>query len=158
MSRVGRLHCAWGTGNCNRPLASAALLRPAARHARHLLPCAATAPGKLHIFSATRAEERCCPHRLVVRTSRCGRDNPGSNPGVDILVGWQCCPCLASCCVLPVRWLCVRAHPVSTVPGIEVWCRGADNTVRQWPSAWQGPSAAGRLPLPVTHVSGQLPP
>ena len=24
-----------------------------------------------------------CPHRLVVRTSRCGRDNPGSNPGVD---------------------------------------------------------------------------
>ena len=23
------------------------------------------------------------PHRLVVRTSRCGRDNPGSNPGVD---------------------------------------------------------------------------
>ena len=28
-----------------------------------------------------------CPHRLVVRTSRCGRDNPGSTPGVDIL----CC-------------------------------------------------------------------
>ena len=25
-----------------------------------------------------------CPHRLVVRTSRCGRDNPGSTPGVDI--------------------------------------------------------------------------
>ena len=25
------------------------------------------------------------PHRLVVRTSRCGRDNPGSTPGVDIL-------------------------------------------------------------------------
>ena len=25
-----------------------------------------------------------CPHRLVVRTSRCGRDNPGSNPGVDM--------------------------------------------------------------------------
>ena len=23
------------------------------------------------------------PHRLVVRTSRCGRDNPGSTPGVD---------------------------------------------------------------------------
>ena len=23
-------------------------------------------------------------HRLVVRTSRCGRDNPGSNPGEDI--------------------------------------------------------------------------
>ena len=23
------------------------------------------------------------PHRLVVRTSRCGRDNPGSAPGVD---------------------------------------------------------------------------
>ena len=26
------------------------------------------------------------PHRLVVRTSRCGRDNPGSTPGVDIYV------------------------------------------------------------------------
>lgn len=29
--------------------------------------------------------------RLVVRTSRCGRDNPGSNPGLDIyalLVAW----------------------------------------------------------------------
>ena len=26
-----------------------------------------------------------CPHRLVVRTSRCGRDNPGSTPGVDNL-------------------------------------------------------------------------
>ena len=24
------------------------------------------------------------PCRLVVRTSRCGRDNPGSNPGLDI--------------------------------------------------------------------------
>ena len=24
-----------------------------------------------------------CPHRLVVRTSRCGRDNPGSTPGED---------------------------------------------------------------------------
>ena len=23
------------------------------------------------------------PHRLVVRASRCGRDNPGSNPGAD---------------------------------------------------------------------------
>ena len=25
------------------------------------------------------------PHRLVVRTSRCGRDNPGSTPGEDII-------------------------------------------------------------------------
>ena len=25
-----------------------------------------------------------CPYRLVVRTSRCGRDNPGSTPGEDI--------------------------------------------------------------------------
>ena len=27
-----------------------------------------------------------CPHRLVVRTSRRGRDNPGSTPGVDICI------------------------------------------------------------------------
>ena len=26
------------------------------------------------------------PHRLVVRTSRRGRDNPGSTPGVDIFI------------------------------------------------------------------------
>ena len=26
------------------------------------------------------------PHRLVVRTSRRGRDNPGSTPGVDIVL------------------------------------------------------------------------
>ena len=25
-----------------------------------------------------------CPYRLVIRTSRCGRDNPGSTPGEDI--------------------------------------------------------------------------
>ena len=29
------------------------------------------------------------PHRLVVRTSRCGRDNPGSTPGV---VNFTCAP------------------------------------------------------------------
>ena len=99
----------------------------------------------------------CCassPHRLVVRTSRCGRDSPGSNPGVDTLVGWQCCPCLASCCVLPVRWLWARAHPVSTVPGIEVWCHGAGSTVRQWRSAWQGPAAPGRPPYRSTMPAG----
>ena len=28
-------------------------------------------------------------HRLVVRTSRCGRDNPGSNPGEDIFPSLQ---------------------------------------------------------------------
>ena len=27
------------------------------------------------------------PHRLVVRTSRCGRDNPGSTPGAVMLAG-----------------------------------------------------------------------
>ena len=26
------------------------------------------------------------PDRLVVRTLRCGRNNPGSNPGLDILL------------------------------------------------------------------------
>ena len=30
------------------------------------------------------------PHRLVVRTSRCGRDNPGSTPGEDILFMCGC--------------------------------------------------------------------
>ena len=31
------------------------------------------------------------PHRLVVRTSRCGRDNPGSTPGVDIFADPYSC-------------------------------------------------------------------
>ena len=30
------------------------------------------------------------PHRLVVRTSRCGRDNPGSTPGEDIVLMCGC--------------------------------------------------------------------
>ena len=34
------------------------------------------------ICNQTSAAKR--PHRLVVRTSRCGRDNPGSTPGVVI--------------------------------------------------------------------------
>ena len=29
------------------------------------------------------------PIRLAVRTSRCGRDNPGSNPGLDIFTCLQ---------------------------------------------------------------------
>ena len=29
--------------------------------------------------------DRQGPYRLVVRTSRCGRDNPGSAPGEDIV-------------------------------------------------------------------------
>ncbi len=28
----------------------------------------------------------CRPNRLVVRTTRCGRVNPGSNPGSDIVI------------------------------------------------------------------------
>ena len=30
---------------------------------------------------------RQSPYRLVVRTSRCGRNNPGSTPGEDISLG-----------------------------------------------------------------------
>ena len=70
------------------------------------------------------------------------------------MVGWQCCPCLASCCMLRVRWLWARVHPVSTMPGIEVWCRGAGNTVRQRRSAWQGPAAPGRPPYRSTMPAG----
>ena len=28
------------------------------------------------------------PNRLVVRTTRCGRVDPGSNPGSDIFIIW----------------------------------------------------------------------
>ena len=39
------------------------------------------------------------PYRLVVRTSRCGRDNPGSTPGEDIFVMRGLC-----CGVERVQW------------------------------------------------------
>jgi hypothetical protein len=38
-----------------------------------------TAASELGLPAVTRS-----PYRLVVRTSRCGRDNPGSTPGEDI--------------------------------------------------------------------------
>jgi hypothetical protein len=38
-----------------------------------------TAANELGLPAVTRS-----PYRLVVRTSRCGRDNPGSTPGEDI--------------------------------------------------------------------------
>jgi hypothetical protein len=49
------------------------------------------------------------PHRLVVRTSRRGRDNPGSTPGVDILQFSAVAPASLSCARarLGTQW-CVR--------------------------------------------------
>ena len=45
-------------------------------------------------YSSNYMSNRCIkrPHRLVVRTSRCGRDNPGSTPGVDMFFEalWHC--------------------------------------------------------------------
>ena len=43
--------------------------------------------GYQHIHIAVPRESRYTTRlfRLAVRTSRCGRDNPGSNPGRDIL-------------------------------------------------------------------------
>ena len=35
-------------------------------------------------------EENHGPHRLVVRTSRCGRDNLGSNPSGILEQAWNC--------------------------------------------------------------------
>ena len=40
-------------------------------------------PGSM-LYKPCRVCSASCLHRLAVRTSRCGRDNPGSNPGVDI--------------------------------------------------------------------------
>ena len=46
------------------------------------------------------------PHRLVVRTSRRGRDNPGSTPGVDIsVVFWRSCAAAAAATNDPRPWL-----------------------------------------------------
>ena len=42
------------------------------------------------------------PHRLVVRTSRCGRDNPGSTPGVDIFRANALLRCNLSSWTLPL--------------------------------------------------------
>ena len=66
---------------------------PKAYHARHL---------------------RHGPHRLVVRTSRCGRDNPGSTPGVDILLER-----LHTCCGTAVLW---SSKPCKLVDGRRESC------------------------------------
>ena len=44
--------------------------------------------GELNFVASLSARPRTGrgPHRLVVRTSRCGRDNPGSTPGVVIFL------------------------------------------------------------------------
>jgi hypothetical protein len=59
-------------------------------------------------------------HRLVVRTSRRGRDNPGSTPGGDMSVRACVCVCAHACvcmcvcvsvglCVCVCRW---SSHPL----------------------------------------------
>ncbi len=51
------------------------------------------------------------PHRLVVRTSLCGRDNPGWAPGVDIFAHFFVC---CRCCWrrLPSRLHASRLHAI----------------------------------------------
>ena len=64
-------------------LSQALTLRPpttAPTAARRAPPNAVQGPGEGGIGSAKR------PHRLAVRTSRCGRDNPGLTPGVVIFI------------------------------------------------------------------------
>ena len=43
---------------------------------------------RIRVASGLWANHMCtpCPHRLVVRTSRCGRDNPGSTFGEEIVI------------------------------------------------------------------------
>ncbi len=50
------------------------------------------------------------PYRLVVRTSRCGRDNPGSTPGGDI---WILRGCHTHASLFFLR-LDIRFHPLIT--------------------------------------------
>ncbi len=75
-----------------RCLSQAQLLQPAAaclrrgvvntfQHLAQLLPVSP----RLRVAGVLQWRSPQGPHRLVVRTSRCGRDNPGSTPGVDIL-------------------------------------------------------------------------
>ena len=53
------------------------------------------------------------PHRLVVRTSRCGRDNPGSTPGAVILNGTAPADLRIPCC----RLRCNDRQSTYTWPG-----------------------------------------
>ena len=60
-------------------------------------------------------EDKHGPHRLVVRTSRCGRGNLGSNPSVGILEqAWNCLAkagCITSARVWP--WALERHSEVA---------------------------------------------
>ena len=67
------------------------------------------------------------PHRLVVRTSRCGRDNPGSTPGEDIFFrkqNLQATGLLGACDAQreTAMWCCVIQAEVC------VWLREPDNS------------------------------
>ena len=59
---------------------------PSVRAAPNLFCSKSPRAVQLEWLNETRAHG---PHRLVVRTSRRGRDNPGSTPGVDIF--WGAC-------------------------------------------------------------------
>ena len=52
-------------------------------------PYGANAPAQ---YAASIAVKEHGPHRLVVRTSRRGRDNPGSTPGAVIVAMWPVAP------------------------------------------------------------------
>ena len=75
-----------------RCLSQAQLLQPAAACLRrgvvntfqHLAQLVPVSP-RLRVARVLQWRSPQGPHRQVVRTSRCGRDNPGSTPGVDIL-------------------------------------------------------------------------
>ena len=54
------------------------------------------------------------PHRLVVRTSRCGSDNPGSNPGESTLNS-DCCLRARASLLAPSAHLGGSLHPSRSV-------------------------------------------
>ena len=75
------------------------------------------------------------PHRLVVRTSRCGRDNPGSTPGVDNFIGRF--RERAGVVVTEVRFVFSISEHISIAP----------SGVAQWLACWaHNPKVRGSKP------------
>ena len=82
--KISICHCQKDLGHCAFVLSLHHLLTGAVTYTRNASRGACSCCN----YNKTLAGER--PHRLVVRMSRCGRDNPGSTPGVDILFQNTC--------------------------------------------------------------------
>ena len=134
---------------------------------RHALQSRGNVATPLGVLSTGRcpsdAAKTQCPHRLVVRTSCCGRDNPGSNPGVD-RAGCRTAPsdpCFAMVAAVPWAWSRCTSRPSWLLGGSIAHCPVIVHSAilgMQPPPARSAPRPAiteqrGHIPRGSKHMS-----